>query len=91
VRADLAGTDPADVLNPPLSLHWPSAASPWPASTPNRDPTNLTSTDATERNAGMLRVPLVASLCRPGDCLELFVVLVVVAAVYGKLLGPDLD
>jgi hypothetical protein len=46
--------------------------------------TNLSGTDTTARIAGMLRVPLVASLSRPGYWLELFVVLVV-AAVYGKL------
>jgi hypothetical protein len=42
--------------------------------------TNLTSTDTTERNAGMLRVPLVASHDRRGYWLELLV-LVAVAAV----------
>jgi hypothetical protein len=42
--------------------------------------TKLTSTDATERNARMLRVLLVASLGRPGDWLEFLVVLALFAA-----------
>ena len=43
--------------------------------------TNLTSTDATERNAGMLRVPLVDSLVILGYWLELLGALVVVAKI----------
>jgi hypothetical protein len=44
--------------------------------------TKLTSTDTTVRNAGMLPGSrTVASLCRPGDWLELLVVLVVAAAM----------
>jgi hypothetical protein len=50
-------------------------------------PTRLTSTDTTERNAGMLRVPLVASPGRPGYWLELLVVLVVVLCVSQARLG----
>jgi hypothetical protein len=46
--------------------------------------TNLTSTDTTVRNAGMLPGSrTVASLCRPGDWLELLVVLVAAAMEQG--------
>jgi hypothetical protein len=45
-----------------------------------RDDTNLTSTDTTERNTGMLRLPLVPSTGRAGYRSELRVVLVAVAA-----------
>ena len=54
-------------------------------------PTNLTSTDTTERNAGMLRVPprrIAGRAC----CWSWFpVVLVVVAVALGRLGPRDLD
>jgi hypothetical protein len=42
----------------------------------SRDLINLMSTDTTERNAGMLRVPLVASTGRPGYRFRLLVAVV---------------
>jgi hypothetical protein len=60
----------------------------------NLTSTKLTSTDTTERNAGMLRVPLAASTGRPGYWLELLVALVVIAVTHRRpvrLLGQHLD
>jgi hypothetical protein len=48
-------------------------------------PTRLTSTDTTERNTGMLRVPLVASSCRLATGLGFLVALVVIDVAQGRL------
>jgi len=88
VRADSAGTDPADVLNPTVVTALAERGITLAGVAPKPRPTNLTSTDTTERNAGMLRVPLVVSADPAGYWVWLLVALVVVAVAQRRL-GPS--